>query len=104
MTNERDTTTVEEFTNTNNTDEGPDPDEIDVTEEHVQTEVGYEMTITSKRGTGTYNNDKVKQELNSKDPIDEMEREAVIKQVKRTMAALRAHQPDEDKEDENDEE
>lgn len=93
MSNERDTTTVEEFTNDDS--DTIVPEDVDVTEEHVQTEVGYELTVTSKRGTGTYNNDKVKQEVNSKEPIGEIEREAVIKQVKRTMATLRAHQPDE---------
>lgn len=91
MTNERNTATVDEFTNDDSDD--VDLEDVPVTEEHVQTEVGYELTVTSKRGSGTYDNDKVKQEVNSKDPIDEVEREAIIKQVKRTMTELRSHQP-----------
>jgi hypothetical protein len=100
MTDERETTSVEEFTNTNDGEESDelDPIDVDTTTKEVQTQEGYELSIKSKRGSGTNDRDEVKQKVKSEDPIEPMEEEALTEQVKRMMAEMRAFQPDEDDE------
>jgi len=59
-------------------------------------ETGYEVTVTSKRGTGTYNNDKVEHELRTTTPPTDAELDEMSERVAQQMNQLRENQPDEE--------
>lgn len=69
---------------------------IDTTTKRIDTDTGEVLTINCKRGTGTYDNDKVKKEIAREERVSDSEREAAIEEIKQTMRALRKLQPDED--------
>jgi hypothetical protein len=68
----------------------------DVTEKVERTDTGFRLTVESTRGTGTRDQDKVKAELRTEDRPDDRTRREILTKVKRSMRTLRAHQPDED--------
>jgi len=71
-------------------------DEIDTTTKRIETDVGEVLTITSKRGSGTYDNDKIKKEISREESVTDEEEQQAIAEIKQTMRALRKLQPDED--------
>ncbi len=60
-----------------------------------KTDTGYRLTVESKRGTGTRDQDKVKAELRSEDRPDPDEQATLICDVIEHMTTLRGYDPDE---------
>jgi len=71
-------------------------DEYDTKEKLERTDTGYRLTVESKRGTGTRDQDTVKVEYRSEDIPEFRTREELTDQVKQRMNELRENQPDED--------
>lgn len=69
--------------------------EHDTTEKVEQTETGYELSIRSKRGTGTRDEDTVKAKAKTA-TLEELEeeRERLNAVVRDAMNMRRSHQPD----------
>lgn len=75
--------------------------EPDVTEKVERTDVGFRLTVESTRGTGTRDQDKVKAEARTETRYElEAARKDLRDSVMATLSSLRAHQPDEDGEEE----
>jgi len=72
--------------------------EPDITqhEKVTKTEVGFKIEITSKRGTGTRDEDKVKATLKAEEYPGEPELESLRSDIHTTMAELRSFQPDQE--------
>lgn len=68
----------------------------DTTEKIERTDVGYRLTVSSTRGTGTRDQDSVKLEART-ETLEEvlLEREAITEAVGSIMDERREHQPDE---------
>ncbi|WP_435349018.1 DUF7389 domain-containing protein [Haloarchaeobius sp. HRN-SO-5] len=69
--------------------------EYDTTEKVERTDVGFRLTVESKRGTGTRDQDKVKAELRQEQVPTTEEVENLTRHVEHLMNMRRAHQPDE---------
>lgn len=69
-------------------------DEYDTTVREERTDVGYRLSVESKRGTGTRDQDKVQAELRSEQPATEGEIAQLCADVRQAMEARRRHQPD----------
>lgn len=70
--------------------------DFDTTEKVERTDVGFRLTVESKRGTGSYDYDKVKGELRTEEMPTADETAAVNREVRQQMEDLREFQPDED--------
>lgn len=71
-------------------------DDYDTAEKVEHTEKGYRLTVESKRGTGTRDQDKVSASLKTESLAEIVEeRPAMVTTVVNTMSELRGFQPDE---------
>lgn len=71
----------------------PDAD-YDTEEKLTQTDVGYQLSIKCKRGTGTNDRDEVKGEYRSEEKPTDAEIADLRRQIITEMTELRAFQPD----------
>jgi len=69
-------------------------DGYDTTEKVERTDVGYRLTIESKRGTGTRDQDKVRAELRTEEPPTATDIGGLAEDVRLAMDRRREHQPD----------
>lgn len=76
--------------------------DYDTTEKLTRTDTGYRYEIKCKRGTGTRDQDEVKAELRREDIPDATAIEHLRIDVETTMTELRAFQPDDVHEDNDD--
>ncbi|WP_435358465.1 DUF7389 domain-containing protein [Haloarchaeobius sp. DFWS5] len=79
------------------TDGGRD---FDTREKVERTDTGYRLTVESKRGTGTRDEDKVKAELRTEEWPSREQINSLTTDVAHVMERRREHQPDEDGDDE----
>jgi len=68
----------------------------DVTEKLVETETGYRLSVSSKRGTGTRDQDEVSLTMKTEDAPTEQDIKEANARVSFMMDMRRNHQPDED--------
>lgn len=73
-----------------------DPDTV---ERHEHVDIGFSITIKSKRGTGTRDQDEVKLSVDMEDRPTTEQLENLAGQVENVMNRRRSHDPDGDSDD-----
>lgn len=76
-----------------------DTSDYDTTEKVEETEHGFRLSVTSTRGTGTRDQDKVSITAKTEEYPCETVREKVCSDVNAAMNAVRENQPDEESDD-----